>query len=84
METIGDWIIQCRFCQIEREATYNVNLGEFTCTKCGAVHDEEDTTVFNKEEALYYSKLFLGAKVAGMMEEPEFKGDKEQQRRERW
>lgn len=79
---IESWLIECTFCEQEREADYK--NGDFICRKCGKAHDAGDTSAYNPAEAKYYRNLYQGAKIAGMIPDPEFEGDREQMRRERW
>lgn len=79
----GTWIIGCRKCDVEGPAS---RLEDFTfrCHNCGTIWEEEGTSVYNVLDVTHYKALYHGAKIAGMIPELEFEGDREQQRRERW
>jgi ribosomal protein L37AE/L43A len=76
--------VNCSQCEEEGPATM---LEEYIwqCDNCGTTYDEESGRIVNETEKAYYSALYIGAKVAGILNtEPEFQGDKEQMRTERW
>ena len=75
------WVISCISCDDQREAYYNPEDYGLTCVVCGRTYYGDDTTAINLTEAEYYHQSFRGAKVAGMIPEKEFEGDREQMKR---
>lgn len=77
------WIIGCRKCDTEGPAS-RLEDYTFRCLNCNTIWEEESASIYNVAEANHFKNLYRGAKIAGMIPELEFEGDREQQRRERW
>lgn len=79
---MDEYLMWCPNCKDQYEA---IKLNpDFECINCHNVYDMEDGRVINVTDAKRYQQEFQGAKVAGMIPEKEFEGDREQMRRERW
>ena len=51
--------------------------GRFMCMNCYAAFDPDQISIVDLDEAEKYKQEFEGAKIAGMLSEPEFEGDKD-------
>lgn len=79
---VKDWVLVCPNC--DRESA--VDMGEdysFTCPYCDTVYGSEDGFAYNRNEVENYRRSYMGAKIAGMIPEKEFEGDREQRETER-
>lgn len=81
---MGKYLIQCPICEGDQYPAHKTYDNEFMCHNCNTIFSEGDIVLINIEDVERYKMEFRGAKIAGMIPEKEFIGDREQMKAERW
>jgi hypothetical protein len=62
--------VNCRNCEDECSAT-QIEEDLWRCNSCGYLTDSESSRIVNETQREYYKNLYIGAKIAGMIDEPD-------------
>ena len=62
--------VNCANCEGEWGATM-IEADLWRCNNCGYFTDAESGRITNETEKAYYHELYIGAKIAGMIDEPD-------------
>jgi len=64
------YTVSCVKCEGEWGATM-IEDGLWRCNNCGYFYDAESARITNETEKEHYHELYIGAKIAGMIDEPD-------------
>jgi len=81
---VSNYRIECPACGGYYPARKMVD-GGYMCLNCYSAFEQTgELIVVDLDVVEKYRKEFIGAKIAGMIKEKEFEGDREQMKQEKW
>lgn len=71
MDSTERYSIFCKECEDERTLIPDTDSNSFRCPDCDSIYYDEDG-VMDLIEAEYYYETYKGAKLAGIIDEPDY------------